>query len=309
MSTSDTDDDLYCEPVPDSAPTSVLHDVPCTVEGATSKSNPSSPALKDLSPPPSFRMSDEWAAIDKEYTFYEARQLDKDRDRLEKEISWREKHFRRLANMCAQQVPVRFARPMPTGLVSQLVQHPELLLRYFQNERRIAWANRVCEWQVQQMDLGIVGTFNFYTKDQLLRRAVMRNQRLKHEPIVKQLFAHISKCLYALVEQGQDLTDDEPLTLLDEMLVAEIIDGNADLRHEYRESRDFEQEVAGHRFHGRRKYTVSLVKRIRRLLKPSGTLSGQNRYGGVEGVNGPRSVVALLSLFVFLLSRPALFCN
>ncbi|KAL1608532.1 hypothetical protein SLS60_003474 [Paraconiothyrium brasiliense] len=258
-SDNNTDNDLYlyCEPVPKSPPTRVLHDVPCTAEGATTKVMPSSPfVLEDLSPPPPFRMSDEWAAIDKAYTLYEARQLDMDSERLAEEISWREKHFRRLANMCAQHVPVRFARPMSTRLISQLVKHPELLLRYFQNERRIAWANRVCEWHVQHMDpVNKVGNFNFYTQEKLLRRAVLRNLRLTYEPIIKELFVHISKCLYALVEQGQDLLDDEPLTLLDEILVAEVIDSNADLRHEYRELRDFEQEVAGHRFHGRRKHT------------------------------------------------------
>jgi hypothetical protein len=152
---SGNDDDLYCKPCPESSSKGV-HDVPSTAEDAltepdtetdaATRTKPSIPfPLKAIYPPPHLSISNEWAAIDENYTLYEAQKFDDDRARLAAEISWREKEFERLTYMCIKGVTVRFAGPMRFALVSQLADHPDLLLRHFQNERRIIRANQWLE--------------------------------------------------------------------------------------------------------------------------------------------------------------------
>jgi hypothetical protein len=254
---SDNDDDLYCEPCPES-PSKSVHDVPSTAQGAATKTNPPNTfQLRDTSSALPFRISEEWAAIDKNYTLYEAQQLDNNRAHLDTEISWREKEFERLAEMCVKGVTARFAGPMRLGHVSQLVDHPDLLLRYFQNERRIIRANQCFELRIRQM-FPIRGRqlSNFYSKELMRRRVEFRSRRFDYKPVVQQLLTEISSRLYALVgAEVTDLTDDQPLTLLDDILLEEIINQNIGLFNEYRECWDLERQLASHRFEGAVKHT------------------------------------------------------
>lgn len=249
------DDDLYCDPDDDLPPQAALRTVKRSPTNATITSSPFS--QRESSPPPSVRISEEYVAISREYVNRATQQHNQERDRLTAEISWRERQFKRLADKFVQYTPVRFARPMPANFISQLSEHPQLLLRYFQNERRITGANEYGKWQAQQMnEAGKDGLSSFYAREQLLRQAKMRNAYKRYEAVTTKMFEHIQACLYLLIAtEVHDLTDDERLTLLDPMLQSEIVNRNAKLHDDFGELEDIERQVASHRFIDIPKYT------------------------------------------------------
>lgn len=259
------DDDLYCDPSSEPLPESVHHDDTPAAEGATTKANPplqktrtrsrhdssgsvvvdsrftwvNTHATPQEAPPspPSFRRSDEWDAIDKEFTLYEAQLLDNEREGLEEEITWREGEFERLKEMSEKEVPVRFARPMDMGHVKLLVDYPELLLRYFQNEKRIAQAIERCEVKFRRMHRANADSSrNYYAEELKIRRDIYAMCRLKLEPITKKLLTHIMSRLCALVGvQLPNFLNNKPLCVLEDAFIQEVILKNAMLRMEWEE--------------------------------------------------------------------------
>ncbi|KAF2450271.1 hypothetical protein P171DRAFT_479374 [Karstenula rhodostoma CBS 690.94] len=247
--------ELYCGPSSEPLPESVLHDGPPAAEGVTTKSKP--PFQKALprirldssgsvvvdsrftwvetyatpQKTPPLRVYDEWSEIDKQRTLYEAQRIDIEEESLAAEISWREKEFRRLANMCEKHVPVRFARPMDMGHIYQLADRPELLLRYFQNEYKIAEAIKRCEVQFRYMyPANANGSRNYYRAEQKFRQDVMRVSRLKLEPVAKKLFAHLQKLLCGLLcVRVANIRIDEPLSTLENAFITEVIKPNEEL--------------------------------------------------------------------------------
>ncbi|KAL5373889.1 hypothetical protein DPSP01_012352 [Paraphaeosphaeria sporulosa] len=191
-------------------------------------------------------MTDEWAAIDEAYTLYASQLLDGERESIEAEISWREREFERLEEMSRKQVPVRFTRPMNGGHLRLLADHPDLLLRYFHNERRIAKAIECCEAQFWHMYLAKADSVHnyYYTEVKKLRRGIMTMMRLELEPVAKILITHIMSRLCALV--GVEITNSKPydlLCLLEDAFVHEVILPNEMLRKEWEDCWKLEHTV------------------------------------------------------------------
>ena len=135
-----------------------------------------------------------------------------------------------------------------------LLDHPDLLIRQFQNERRVSRLLQYMSLQAEQLNRASGGTFNPYQEQLELRGTMMQRDRAQYEYVVHELFNYIEARIY----QGLnviDLTNDERLTLFDDRMAKQIIHLNRTLEKQYQDMVDLERETAGHRFHGRTEWT------------------------------------------------------
>ncbi|KAL5400107.1 hypothetical protein PMIN03_012572 [Paraphaeosphaeria minitans] len=267
-----SDDDLYCDPSLEPVLASGSDGARAAAKHTTTTSNPFQKALPRIRPgkgsvvvdsrftwvniratpqkaPCShlpLRISDEWAAIDKIHSLYAFQLLDNERESMEAEINWREKEFERLEALSRKQVPVRFTLPMNGGHLGLLADHPDLLLRYFHNERRIAKAIERCEVEFRHMHLAQADPSRkfYYTEVQKLRRGILAIMRLELEPVAKTLITHITSLLYARV--GVEVTKfkrDDVLCLLEGAFIDEVILRSVTLSSEWGECCTLEKTI------------------------------------------------------------------
>ncbi|KAF1968516.1 hypothetical protein BU23DRAFT_602125 [Bimuria novae-zelandiae CBS 107.79] len=252
------EDELYSEDFPDLRPSGLrTSGNRATGEGAGHSSSPSPPAAPQPSSPPLVRSEERLGMEEKKRK--NAQQAQENRNALEKLISGREQHFRTTA-ICilrpGDQSP-RFLGPVSIQDLLQLALHPDLLLRYFQNERRVGRALQYMTLQIRRLPGAAGGERSHYERHQDLRREILDNQRQDYERVVRVLFEYIEKRLIASVKPDGvvDLTDDEPLTVLDGHLIDRIINRNPELQRAFQELEALERNVHGHRFQGTIRWT------------------------------------------------------
>lgn len=184
--------------------------------------------------------------------------------RWEKEIQHREEHLTHQIWLSEFQQQSRFLPPLSAalpleykhvvhniernndvlyaGLLSQLARFPDLLHRYFQSERKIIQATR----PFRQMRL--CGQTDWQTlvhaESWSLRLSAMLAYPQQYAQAVAVLMDHIDHRLCTeIANQVCDLDNDEPLTMVDDLLMTHIISRDRELLRRWTGLREMEQEA------------------------------------------------------------------
>ena len=168
-------------------------------------------------------------------------------------IQRREKQFEESAIKCLQGIQADFIGPMTAHDLFRLSRYPDLLLRYFQNERRVAGALCYMKMQVdrvaeaQGLTSGSTPFPNHYDLHLELRCMLMVSARLVYEHLASVVLSHIGRILKEC-RTLQFRADPERLTLFDPHLATLIISNNPRLSKEAADLEQMEVDFAKHRF-------------------------------------------------------------
>lgn len=261
-------DDLYSEDYPELKAQGILvhdpnlnanklypHPSSCLPRKRAAHSPTPSPAL-----PPQVHISKEYQSIIQlqkaRYKAREKRCNDLEnlfRASLHGAIQRREKQFEESAIKCLQGIQADFIGPMTAHDLVRLSRFPDLLFRYFQNQRRVAGALCYMKMQVdrvaeaQGLSGGSTPFRNHYDLHLELRCILMVSARVVYEHLVSVVLSHIGRILLES-STVQFMADPERLTLFDPHLAALIISDNHRLSKEAADLEQMEVDFANHRF-------------------------------------------------------------
>ncbi|KAJ4289218.1 hypothetical protein N0V90_011560 [Kalmusia sp. IMI 367209] len=268
-SNNDENDDLYSDDYPELRRKGVrVHDILGPTKGADSTETvPLGSGLSsDLSPPRSPPAFPEQAEIDAHRARREISESERQRERWDQEITWREAQISQQVVRMRNRLRVRFVNPVPAalpiryrlvvnnlegsrpaycGLLSELAVFPDLLFRYFEVEKVIIDVIQRCRKMKRFED----DEYIVFTKALERRRDEMQAYRRQYEAAAMVLLQHIEQLL--CIEISDNVTDAEnkqQLTLLDDTLMNEIINPNPVLRRHYEDIEQMERVAFKRRF-------------------------------------------------------------